>query len=287
MKKLKASIIEKIEKKQPNIGDFKQIKRKLTYTWVAPKYQWLKPWHKVTFGLASVFIVLICIVAYFQNGWYTKPNITEQVSEMKLVSWDDDVYLLGETIYIDYPMLTTKCNIESKITFSDTYWEVYSEDIQIDKENIPLSFGVNSFTIYEKTVGEDKHLYNLNILVGRDIENFDINSVHKFRKIDSKTLQEQIVTFNSFKKFESTVIDNNLDINLLKEYNEHFFEQNSLLLVISKNDLDELTYQPIDNELNVTMIGDTTTISNGYLIPINEVENIVTYNVESFNFKTE
>ncbi len=287
MKKLKASIIEKIDKKQPNIGDFKQIKRKLTYTWVAPKYQMLKPWHKLTFGFVSIIIVFICIGAYFRNSWYTEPIITDQIKEMKLVSWDDDVYLLGETIYIDYPMLTTKCNIESKLTFTDTYWEVYSDNIQIDKANIPLSFGVNNFTIYEKTVGDDKRLYNLNILVGRDIENFDINSVHKFTKIDSKILTEQIIFFNSFQKFESVILENNLDVDLLNEYNEYFFEQNSLLFVIAKNELNELTYQPVDNELNVTMIGDETNVNNGYLIPINEIENVVTYNIESFNFKTE
>lgn len=287
MKKLKASIIEKIDKKQPNIGDFKQIKRKLTYTWVAPKYQMLKPWHKLTFGFASIIIVFICIGAYFRNSWYTEPIITDQIKEMKLVSWDDDVYLLGETIYIDYPMLTTKCNIESKLTFTDTYWEVYSDNIQIDKANIPLSFGVNNFTIYEKTVGDDKRLYNLNILVGRDIENFDINSVHKFTKIDSKILTEQIIFFNSFQKFESVIVENNLDVDLLNEYNEYFFEQNSLLFVIAKNELNELTYQPVDNELNVTMIGDETNVNNGYLIPINEIENVVTYNIESFNFKPE
>jgi hypothetical protein len=287
MKKLKASIIEKIEKKQPKKGNFNLIKKKLTYTWVAPKYQILKPWHKLSFGLVAVCIIMFCIGTYFNNNFYVEPVVTDKVKEMKLVSWDDDVYLLGETIYVDYPMLTTKCNIDSKITFSDSYWEVYSDDVRIDKENIPLTFGVNSFTIYEKSFGEDKRLYNLNILVGRDIENFDINLINSFKKIDSKTLQEQVKSFNTFKQFEQIVVENNLDINLLHEFNEEFFESNSLLMIISKNNLNELTYQPVDDELNVTLIGDNTNVYNGYLIPILEINNIRTYNVELFDFNVE
>ena len=232
MKKLKASIIEKIDKKQPTNGNFNQIKKKLTYTWIAPKQHRLKSWHKLSLGMIGFCIIMVCIGAYFKGNFYTEPVITDSVKEMKLVSWDEDVYLLGDSIYVDYPMFTAKCNIEDKINFSDIYWEVYSNDVQIDKENIPLSFGMNTFTIYEKAVGEDKPLYQLNILVGRDIENYDINLVNSFNAIDSKDLSEQVVSFNSFKQFEKLVTDNNLDNSLLLEYDESFFEKNSLLMII-------------------------------------------------------
>ena len=287
MKKLKASIIEKIDRKQPSNGNFNQIKKKLTYTWAATKQHRLKPWHKLSFGMLGFCIIMLCIGTYFKGNFYTEPVITDSVKEMKLVSWDEDVYLLGDAIYVDYPMFTTKCNIEDKINFSDNYWEVYSNNNQIDKENIPLSFGMNTFTIYEKAVGDDKPLYKLNILVGRDIENYDINLVNSFNTIDSKALTEQVVSFNSFKQFEKLVIDNNLDNSLLLEYDEVFFENNSLLMVISKNSLNELTYQSINNKLNVTLIGDVSTSNNGYLIPMEDHNDITTYDVELFNFKLE
>ena len=287
MKKLKASIIEKIDKKQPTNGNFNQIKKKLTYTWIAPKQHRLKSWHKLSLGMIGFCIIMVCIGAYFKGNFYTEPVITDSVKEMKLVSWDEDVYLLGDSIYVDYPMFTAKCNIEDKINFSDIYWEVYSNDVQIDKENIPLSFGMNTFTIYEKAVGEDKPLYQLNILVGRDIENYDINLVNSFNAIDSKDLSEQVVSFNSFKQFEKLVTDNNLDNSLLLEYDESFFEKNSLLMIISKNSLNKLTYQPINDKLNVTLIGETSLSNNGYLIPMENHNDITSYDVELFNFKFE
>lgn len=287
MKKLKASIIEKIDKKQPTNGNFNQIKKKLTYTWIASKHPRLKPWHKLSFGMLGFCLIMLCIGTYFKGGFYKEPIITDSVKEMKLVSWDEDVYLLGDAIYVDYPMFTTKCNIQDKINFSDTYWEVYSNDVQIDKENITLSFGMNTFTIYEKAVGEDKPLYQLNILVGRDIENYDINLVNSFNTIDSKDLSEQVVSFNSFKQFEKLVTDNNLDNSLLLEYDESFFENNSLLMIISKNSLNKLTYQPINDKLNVTLIGETSLSNNGYLIPMETHNDITSYDVELFNFKFE
>ena len=76
MKKLKASIIEKIERKQPSNGNFNQIKKKLTYTWAVTKQHRLKPWHKLSFGMLGFCIIMICIGTYFKGNFYTEPVIT-------------------------------------------------------------------------------------------------------------------------------------------------------------------------------------------------------------------
>lgn len=287
MSKLKTSIIEKIDNKLPEPTNFKSIKKRLTYTWVAPKYIWAKPWLKISCGLASVLIIVLSLVAFFKNNMIGEPIVLDNVKEMKLMSWDDNVYCLGKDIYIDYPMLTTCCNIEDKLHFSDTYWEVFNGDEQIDKTNIPISFGINTFTIYEKSIGDDIRIYNLNILVGRDVENIGINQVHKFTKINTKNLKEQIVTFTNYKEFEKTIIENELDFELLQKYNDSYFINNDLLLIIGKNDLSELTYQSNNDILNVTLVGEATSELTGYLVTLNELPDVDSLNVELFNFEEE
>ncbi len=287
MNKLKASIIEKIDHKMPKPAEFKTLKKKITYTWFAPKYKHMKPWIKFSCAFVSMFVISICLFAYFNEGFISEPNIKDSVNDMELLSWDDNVYCLGKTIYIDYPMLTTCCNIEDKITFSDIYWEVYQDDQQIDKSNIPLSFGVNSFTICEKSIESDKELYNLNILVGRDIEKLDINLVHNFEEISADNLSEQIVSFKTFEMFEKFVIDNKLDLSQLITYDEHYFEYNELLLVVTKNSLNELTYQTIDDLLNVTLIVDQSNDLVAYLIPLENTYESTLSNVEIFHFNIE
>ena len=115
-------------------------------------------------------------------------------------------------------------------------------------------------------------------------DNNDINLVDNFKLVETYSLDEQIVLLDSFSKFESVVLSNDLSSDLLKNYDENFFEQNSLLFVVSKNVLNELLYQPIDNALNVTLIGDTAAVNYGYFIPINSISNITQYNVELFDF---
>lgn len=287
MKKFKTHIIEKIDNLIPEKKEFSKIKKGLTYTWVMPRKIHLKPWFHASCGLAALVVILLCLSTYFGQGMVSTPEVTEKVEEMHLVSWDENVYCLGENIYIDYPMLTTKCNIESKILFSDTYWEVYQDGKQIDKSNIPLSFGVNTFTICEKSIGDDLPLYNLNILVGSNIENLDINFTDDFDKIEVGSLQEQVRKIGSFKEFETFVLDNNLNINLLMEYDEIFFRKQDLLLIVSKNNLTELSYQQMETELNVTLVGEESLSLVGYLIPVDDEINVETYNVELFNLNLE
>lgn len=282
MSKINKKIFEKFDGKI-DTPDFSQISKKIeypTYTPTKSSYKWLAP----CFTFAFSVIGILCLIT-FTNDIFIGSGNTEMESPteaLSIKSWDADIDLIGNQIYYDLPMLYNSCDLTEVLNFSVNSWNVYDGTTLLNKEQVPLSYGTNDFTIELSRFNTESVAYNITVNVGQLTHDsfISIENTKTFKLSENVDINVIINTYDEFNNFLQLY---DYNINDVSNYNETYFINKALVLKSSKDDIEDIKMLVQNQTLYISAIKSKDTSNTLYLIEINdELKN--TFNQVNFDF---
>lgn len=281
MSKINKKIFEKFDGKI-DTPDFSQISKKIeypTYTPTKRSYKWLSPCIAFAFSIVGV----LCLITFTNNIFIGVGNneIESPTEALSIKSWDEKVELIGNQIYYDLPMVYNSCDLTEVLNFSVNSWDVYDGTTLLNKEEVPLSYGANDFTIELSRFNTESVAYNITVNVGQlNHDNFISIDNIKTLKLHEGDINLVINTYEEFKNFLQT---HDYNIESVSDYDELYFINKALVLKSAKVDIKDIKMFVQNQTLYISGIKEIDTSNTLYVFEINdELKN--TFNQVNFDF---
>ena len=150
------------------VGDFDKIKNQIKYQ-ESKKEKHNQP--RLRFlPYALTACVVLCVGLILIINKTNDNSIKKQIEKIKntpiSIEAIDDAQINGKDIYLSYPIVFNKCDLEKELKINGNYI-VYQENQQINQNAMELKYGENNFQIKFSKDNNESIDYIMHISVGK------------------------------------------------------------------------------------------------------------------------